>query len=109
MTWLYRQTESAAEGPPFGLFTVGHYNPRGEWEPESDHNKAEEAASRVSMLNGSERYNPEVESLEARVSALEDGLGALADMHVHSVEVQKSVSEIMWEAIKLAWRGGRKV
>lgn len=35
-----------------GLFTVGHYDPAGNWYPESDHRNSEDAASRVSFLNG---------------------------------------------------------
>lgn len=34
------------------LWTVGFYNPDGSWEPESDHGTTEEAAKRVSFLNG---------------------------------------------------------
>ena len=50
--WLYRQTETPAESPPNGLFTVGFYDPEGKWEPESDHHDAEAAAERVRYLNG---------------------------------------------------------
>lgn len=35
------------------LWTVGFYDPQGEWHPESDHNEQEEAAKRVAWLNGS--------------------------------------------------------
>jgi len=35
-----------------GLFTVGYYEPSGKWNPESDHEDSEEAAKRVSFLNG---------------------------------------------------------
>jgi hypothetical protein len=35
-----------------GLYTVGFYRPDGKWEPESDHESAEEAARRVRYLNG---------------------------------------------------------
>jgi hypothetical protein len=35
-----------------GLYTVGFYKPDGKWEPESDHDSAEEAAKRVRYLNG---------------------------------------------------------
>ena len=35
-----------------GLWTVGHYNPSGKFVPESDWNSTEEAATRVSFLNG---------------------------------------------------------
>ena len=43
--WLYKRTEP-------GLYTVGHYAPTGEWEPESDHETKDAAAARVSYLNG---------------------------------------------------------
>ena len=35
-----------------GLYTVGFYAPNGEWNAESDHTDREEAAKRVSYLNG---------------------------------------------------------
>ena len=34
------------------LWTVGFYNPQGDWVSESDHSDQEEAAKRVSFLNG---------------------------------------------------------
>jgi hypothetical protein len=34
------------------LWTVGFYNPKGEWIPESDHDSKESAAKRVHYLNG---------------------------------------------------------
>lgn len=34
------------------LFTVGFYAPNGEWHPDSDYASREEAAKRVSYLNG---------------------------------------------------------
>lgn len=34
------------------LFTVGFHLPDGTWNPESDYNSREEAASRVATLNG---------------------------------------------------------
>lgn len=34
------------------LWTVGFYKPNGAWEPESDHESKEQAAERVSYLNG---------------------------------------------------------
>lgn len=43
--YVYRKTEHA-------LYTVGYYNPAGEWEPESDHGTTDEAAKRVNYLNG---------------------------------------------------------
>ncbi len=34
------------------LWTVGFYDPKGQWVPESDHPTKEEAANRVHWLNG---------------------------------------------------------
>jgi len=34
------------------LYTVGFYSPDGKWNPESDHETADEAAKRVHYLNG---------------------------------------------------------
>jgi hypothetical protein len=34
------------------LFTVGFYDPKGQWHPESDWDSREEAARRVHYLNG---------------------------------------------------------
>lgn len=46
MTWVYKQSEP-------GLWTVGFYDPKGRWEPESDHTTSEAAAQRCAWLNGS--------------------------------------------------------
>jgi hypothetical protein len=35
-----------------GLWTVGFYDPNGNWQPESDHDSPEKAAERVAYLNG---------------------------------------------------------
>ena len=35
-----------------GLWTVGFYDPAGNWQPESDHATADKAAERVHWLNG---------------------------------------------------------
>jgi len=43
--YVYKQTET-------WLWTVGYYDPKGEWHPESDHDNAEDAAKRVAYLNG---------------------------------------------------------
>lgn len=44
-TWVYIQSEP-------GLWTVGFYSPDGEWHSESDYPHKEQAAARVSYLNG---------------------------------------------------------
>lgn len=43
--WVYQKTESA-------LWTVGYYDPKGQWHSESDHDDPEKAAARCSYLNG---------------------------------------------------------
>lgn len=45
MQYVYTKT-----GP--GVYTVGFYDPSGDWFPESSYNSIEEAAKRVHWLNG---------------------------------------------------------
>ena len=45
MNYIYLRSESH-------LFTVGFYDPRGIFHPESDHDNKEDAADRVHYLNG---------------------------------------------------------
>lgn len=45
MTWVYIQSEPA-------LWTVGFYDPRGKFQPDSDHTERESAAKRCAWLNG---------------------------------------------------------
>ena len=40
-----------------GLWTVGFYDPAGNWHPDSDHSDREEAGKRVAYLNGGELNN----------------------------------------------------
>lgn len=47
MSWVYKR----AQAQP-ALYTVGYYDPEGDWEAESDHLNADLAADRVSFLNG---------------------------------------------------------
>ena len=44
--WVYIQSEPR-------LYTVGFYEPNGEWHADSDYGNREEAAERVHYLNGS--------------------------------------------------------
>ncbi len=44
--WVYIKSEP-------GLWTVGFYDPAGNWQSDSDHNDREQAAGRVAYLNGS--------------------------------------------------------
>jgi hypothetical protein len=43
--WVYIRSEP-------GLYTVGFYDPNGEWHPDSDWGKKSEAADRCHYLNG---------------------------------------------------------
>lgn len=50
--YVYIESEKGEFG---SLYTVGFYDPKGKWVPESDHNSAEKAAARVAWLNGGRR------------------------------------------------------
>lgn len=45
VSWVYIQSEPS-------LYTVGFYDPNGQWHGESDHAGSEDAAARVHYLNG---------------------------------------------------------
>jgi hypothetical protein len=47
--WVYICSERSS---CHSLYTVGFYNPKGEWQAESDYGTKEEAAARVHYLNG---------------------------------------------------------
>jgi len=55
MKYVYIKTEPR-------VYTVGFYTPDGKWEPESDWNKRENAAQRVSYLNGGAAESPKEEN-----------------------------------------------
>lgn len=57
MSWVYKQTEAR-------LWTVGFYDSNGAWNPESDHDSAEQAASRVHWLNGGGERQRQAEHTE---------------------------------------------
>jgi len=44
-SWIYFKTED-------NLWTVGFYDPSGQWKAESDHSSCQSAAQRVHFLNG---------------------------------------------------------
>ena len=43
--WVYIKSEP-------NLWTVGFYDPKGDWHPDSDHGTQEAAAGRTAYLNG---------------------------------------------------------
>ena len=60
--YVYIQSEKS-------LWTVGFYDPNGNWHPEADHESPEEAAKRVAWLNGNSTQ--EIEELSDRIGELE--------------------------------------
>ena len=70
VSWVYEQTEPK-------LFTVGFYDPDGQWHPDSDHSTKEEAAKRVCQLNGGydnyivQAIGDHLMALEARLDKLD--------------------------------------
>ncbi len=54
MKYVYIESEHWTDEKGIGrsLYTVGFYDPEGEWQPESDHDNKEDAAKRVHYLNG---------------------------------------------------------
>ena len=81
--YVYKRTEF----PPYCLYTVGYYEPNGEWQTDSDHETTETAAERVAWLNGSRPMEQEIISLlieqqkykygSNAYNALRDKLGTL--------------------------------
>ncbi len=47
--YVIRETDSSAE---LRLWTVGYYDPDGDWEAHSDHHTLKEAEQKCSYLNG---------------------------------------------------------
>lgn len=62
MSYVYLKSEP-------DLFTVGFFQPNGNWEAESDHSTAESAAARVHWLNGG---NPEGPAPNAEDQTIDD-------------------------------------
>jgi hypothetical protein len=72
MSYVYLQSERT-------LWTVGFYDPDGEWQAESDHSKEHLAAERVAYLNGgglpdASKLRESIRQLEGRLEMLETGM-----------------------------------
>ena len=50
MSWVYKCSERE-------LYTVGFYDPTGQWHADSDHNSREEAQRQVNYLNGGSKIS----------------------------------------------------
>jgi hypothetical protein len=69
-TWTYIRSEP-------GLWTVGFYDPSGDWQPDSDHSSGDEAAKRVHYLNGGD--NEILAALSDLVARCDGAEGVRAD------------------------------
>ena len=62
--YVYIKSERAGhQGCTHDLFTVGFYDPTGQWHPDSDHTDEQEAATRVNYLNGGRAGDDEAQSM----------------------------------------------
>ena len=50
MSWVYRRTEKSGTG--VFSYDTGYYEPNGTWNVDRDYDRQEDAALRVSFLNG---------------------------------------------------------
>jgi hypothetical protein len=83
-----------------GLWTVGFYDPQGEWQAESDWGAAEEAASRASWLNGAAAPEAGGEARPVAYRAwLDDERGA---RWVFTPWPDEEHLEVIWEPLFLA-------
>lgn len=93
MKYVYKKTEPT-------LWTVGFYNPANEWVAETEWNSANEAAQRVSYLNGNTFPNVQLErslrltdksltSAIDRIETLEQKYTKLASMFDEMMNVQE--------------------
>ena len=57
MSWLYRRSKAATDGEY--RYDTGYYDPTGNWHVDRDYDTRENAALRVSFLNGGV-FDPEV-------------------------------------------------
>jgi hypothetical protein len=60
MSYVYIESERWTDDSGFThiLYTVGFYQPDGQWVPESDHENRDKAAARVRYLNGGRDETP---------------------------------------------------
>ena len=63
--WVYQKTESQ-------LWTVGYYDPQGNWHTESDHTDPVKAAERTAWLNGQGAKEVNVNEITFSVKIPED-------------------------------------
>ncbi len=87
------------------LWTVGFYDPQGEWHPESDHDNERDAARRVNFLNGGHAGLVELQQAaealfpylptedDAKNYAVENE-GTATDWHAASIRLREAVAAI---------------
>lgn len=75
MTYVYIQSEAPHKDNDYRpLWTVGHYDPSGQWHSDTDHDNANEAARRCVWLNGGnvERYSRSPQNDQTHLHAWRD-------------------------------------
>lgn len=73
------------------LYIVGFYNPEGYWQPESDWDSKNEAAKRVSYLNG----NPQMHTLQ--LDLLEETMAAMISFGKEQLLINDAVVDLLRE------------
>ena len=78
--YVYIESEHEKE---FSLYTVGYYDFKDNWHPESDYNNKEDAARRVQYLNGSncnQDRNCNQENINELIKCLDNSTSMLKDL-----------------------------
>lgn len=106
------------------LWTAGHHDNGGNWHPESDHNSSEEAAERVSYLNGASALielassnaklgqlrteltaaNAENDRLRKQVVELIETINTLSTHVTNSMEDSQVAEEIDFRLAEIDWK-----
>lgn len=119
MNYVYIRSEHAGvRGAEHDLYTVGFYDPQGNWQSESDYSTTAEAAARVHYLNGG---NEDIlRQLDGAYLEVEDGhLSARTETGWQlwtrqvknraglRIDFEKMIRDVLAEKIKLeGWKFG---
>jgi hypothetical protein len=88
--YVYIESEHEKE---FSLYTVGYYDFKDNWHPESDYNNKEDAARRVQYLNGSncnQDRNCNQENIDELIKCLENSTDCL-DVILNTVHKKQPI------------------
>lgn len=88
MSYIYKRTEP-------GLWTVGYLGGDGQFEPESDHGSAREAAQMVAWLNGGGGPEPGTEDADDDIEASVPGVDLVPLIRMVRKEMAEKVAEAL--------------